>query len=310
VRGGAGFYSGVTLEGVENYTAFAKSPVTGWSGHVAVERSAIDNPRSWANAGVAAAVLAALALAAGLLFYAAYETRRRRVEEHRLLGMQKAEAISRFTGMMAHDFRNILAVIDAGVRLITRHTGEPDTAKKAEAIGTAVEKGKRLINQLLSFVRGDGAAVEQVDLKRCLDEFAELLARSLGDSIALHWSVAEDARDVCVNPDQLELALLNLAINARDAMDGTGEFSIHATRHEDLAEIAVCDSGPGVPAALRERIFDAFYSTKGDGKGTGLGLAQVAGAVRQAGGRVEIRDNPAGGACFAIYLPLANLPAV
>ena len=101
-------------------------------------------------------------------------------------------------------------------------------------------------------------------------------------------------------------ALLNLAINARDAMDGRGTFLIDVTREGDTVAITACDTGPGVPTALRERIFEAFYSTKGDGKGTGLGLAQVAGAARQAGGRVELQDNATGGACFVIYLPRAE----
>jgi two-component system, NtrC family, sensor kinase len=89
-------------------------------------------------------------------------------------------------------------------------------------------------------------------------------------------------------------------------MDGSGTFFVDVTREGDAVAIAACDTGPGVPTALRERIFEAFYSTKGDGKGTGLGLAQVAGAARQAGGRVELKDSPEGGACFVIYLPRAE----
>jgi signal transduction histidine kinase len=308
-QGGAGLYRGVTLEGFQNYTAYATSPLTGWSGHVAIERKDIDSPRTLANASLVLGILAALVLAAGLMFYAAYETRRRRLEETRLIGMQKAEAISRFTGILAHDFRNILSVIDAGVRLILRHTREEETARRAQAIGDAAERGDRLVNQLLSFVRGDGAIVEALDLCKCLKGCEDLLRNSLGDEIAFSWSVDEDARHACANGDQLELALLNLAINARDAIDGPGTFTIAVTRDGDMAAVTACDSGPGVPPHLRGRIFETFYSTKGDGKGTGLGLAQVAGAARQAGGRVELRDNPAGGACFTIYLPLAEAHA-
>ncbi|HSQ94567.1 MAG TPA: HAMP domain-containing sensor histidine kinase [Croceibacterium sp.] len=113
-----------------------------------------------------------------------------------------------------------------------------------------------------------------------------------------HWGDVDGARHALGNADQLELALLNLAINARDAMDGQGKFSIDVTREGDLVAINACDTGPGVPKALRERIFEAFYSTKGDGKGTGLGLVQVAGAARQAGDHVELRDRADGGACF------------
>ena len=136
-----------------------------------------------------------------------------------------------------------------------------------------------------------------------------MLAGSLGSGIAYKWSVADDARHARGNADQIELALLNLAINARDAMDGKGTFTIEVTREGETVAVAACDDGPGVPPALRSRIFDAFYSTKGDGKGTGLGLAQVAGAARQAGGTVELKEAAGGGACFVIYLPAEEPPA-
>jgi signal transduction histidine kinase len=305
-RGGEGFYRGTTYEGFQNVTAYAVSPLTGWSGHIAVGRASIDSPRSLANASVAIAVLAALILATGLLFYAASEMRTRRRQEARLVAMQKAEAISRFTGTIVHDSRNILAAIDAGARMIVRGTKEPRTVELANGISSAVARGNRLTNQLLSFVRGDGAEVSKLDLRKCLEGCDDLIARALGDGIKFRWSVAEDARHAHANADQLELALLNLAINARDAMDGNGTFLIDVTRDGDTVALAACDAGPGVPHALRERIFDAFYSTKGDGKGTGLGLAQVAGAARQAGGRVELKDGTEGGACFVIYLPRAE----
>jgi signal transduction histidine kinase len=302
-EGGEGIYRGVTFEGVANYTAYSTSRLTGWSAHVAIRRAAVDNPRSLANASVAVALLGTLILAAGLLVYAASELRTRRRQDQRLVAMQKAEAISRFTGTAVHDFRNILAVIEACVRLIVRKTEEPHTVERAKSISDAVERGNRLTNQLLSFARGDGAELSQVDLRACLEGCDELIARSLGEGIEFQWNVADNARYVRANADQLELALINLAVNARDAMDGHGKFSVDVTRNGDMAAITACDTGPGVPKELRERIFEAFYSTKGDGKGTGLGLAQVAGAARQAGGRVELLDRNQGGACFVVYLP-------
>ena len=303
--GGDGVYRGVTYEGLVNYTAYSSSPLTGWSGHVAIGRSRLDDPRTLANLSVATAVIAALVLAAGLLFYAAFEARRRRRDEGRLLGMQKAEAISRFTSTAVHDFRNILAVIQSGMRLIERRTSEPGTLELTKAVSEAVERGNRLTNQLLSFVRGSPAEVTRIDLEALLKGSDALIGRSLGGGIAYSWSVAEDARHARGNADQLELALLNLAVNARDAMDGAGTFAVEVGRDGDTVAITASDSGQGVPKALRERIFEAFYSTKGDGGGTGLGLAQVAGAARQAGGRVELADRDRG-ACFVIYLPRAE----
>ena len=307
--GGEGFYRGRTYEGLENISAYAASPVTGWSGHVALDRSAIDNPRNVANASVTIAVLAALILAAGLIFYAVNEARGRQLEEAGMIAMQKAEAISRFTSTVAHDSRNILAVIGSGIRLILRSTDDPKIVQYADAMNQAAERGSRLINQLLSFARGESAVVGRIELQALLEGCDQLLAGSLGSGIAYKWSVADDARHARGNADQIELALLNLAINARDAMDGKGTFTIEVTREGETVAVAACDDGPGVPPALRSRIFDAFYSTKGDGKGTGLGLAQVAGAARQAGGTVELKEAAGGGACFVIYLPAEEPPA-
>ena len=301
--GGQGIYRGVTFEGLVNYTAYATSPLTGWSGHVAIDRARIDDPRTLANVAVIVAVISALLLAAGLLFYAAVEARRRRRDEGRLLSMQKAEAISRFTSTTVHDFRNILAVIQSGMRLIERRTAEPGTLVLTRAVTQAVERGNRLTNQLLSFVRASPAEVTRVDLEALLKGCDELIGRSLGGGIAYRWTVADDARFARANADQLELALLNLAVNARDAMDGAGTFSIEVMREDEEVCVCACDTGPGVPKPLRGQIFDAFYSTKSDGGGTGLGLAQVAGAARQAGGSVELRDRSEGGACFVIHLP-------
>ncbi|OYW45297.1 MAG: hypothetical protein B7Z08_03635 [Sphingomonadales bacterium 32-68-7] len=308
-KGGEGIYQGVTLEGVANYTAYASSADSGWSAHVAVGAEQIDDPRWWSTASIATAAIAALALAGGLLLYAAFEMRARRAEQQRMLEMQKAEAISRFTSTVVHDFRNILAVIQAGTRLILRHAAGREIEGHARAMQDAVERGNRLINQLLSFVRGDGAEVGPIDLAKLLGGADELIARSLGDGIEFKWTVADNARYAIGNADQVELALLNLAVNARDAMEGEGRFTLHTQTGADGVEIVACDSGPGVPPQLRERIFEAFYSTKPEGKGTGLGLAQVAGAARQAGGSARLGESPLGGACIVMVLPRGEAPA-
>lgn len=308
-EGGEGFYESISLEGRNLYTAHSTSPLTGWSAHVAVRAEAIQGFRQRSTMAVMAAIVASVLLAAGLILFAGTEMRRRAREQERLLEMQKAEAISRFTGTVVHDFRNILAVIDAGTRLILRESAGRGIESHAKAMQDAVERGNRLINQLLSFVRGETAEVGTIDLKKLITGADELIARSLGDGVTFSWNVAEAARYVRGNADQLELALLNLAINARDAMDGEGVFAIDAELRNDVVAIVASDTGPGVPAELRERIFEAFYSTKPEGKGTGLGLAQVAGAARQAGGQVVLDAAPSGGARIAILLPRAEAPA-
>jgi signal transduction histidine kinase len=189
-RGGEDFYRGVTYEGLRNYTAYALSPQTGWSAHEAVDRSALDSPRTWSNAATATGILAALALAAGLSLYGIYEMRVRRREERRFLEMQKAEAIGQFTGTVVHDFRNIIAVVEAGLNLIARQRTKAQTEKTISEVRDTLARGERLTNQLLSFVRGDEAEIRTVDLKALLEGSDELLRRSLGDEIDFTWRVA------------------------------------------------------------------------------------------------------------------------
>ncbi len=307
-KAGDGVYHGTTLEGFETYSAYSTSPESGWSAHIAIGSSPIDSPRIWGNAAYGLAILAALVLAAGLIFYAAYEMRRRRGDEVRFLEMQKAEAVSQFTGTVVHDFRNILAVVDAGLNLIGRQRTKAQMEQTIKEVRDTLGRGERLTNQLLSFVRGDAAEIRTIDLEQLLEGSEELLRRSLGDEIAFSWKVAADARYARANADQLELALLNLAINARDALAGPGRFAIATEKDRDRVVIAVSDNGPGIPPHRREDVFELYVSTKPAGKGTGLGLAQVAGAMRQAEGRVRVTDAPGGGACFLLSLKAGTGP--
>jgi signal transduction histidine kinase len=305
-RGGEGFYRGRTYEGLENYTAYSASPETGWSSHVAVDRSLIEGPRARARAALTAALAAGLALATILLLFAAYDSRSLRRHRRRMAALQKSEAIGQFTSIVVHDFRNLLAVTLSGLAQISRRTTDPEIERIADAVRDAIQRGNKLVNQLLDFVRGDVIEVREVDLEATLAGMDQLLRSSLGDGIRLDWTIEPEARLVQANPDQLELAMLNLARNASEAMDGRGEFLIFAERDNGLVRIDVCDSGPGVPPELRSRVLAPFYTTKGSEVGTGLGLAQVAGAVQQAGGRIEIDDRPEGGARFKLFLKPAG----
>jgi signal transduction histidine kinase len=304
-KGGDGLYQGRTYEGLENFSGYTTSSLTGWSTHVAVDRSRIDGPRARATAAVATALAAALVLAVVLLIYAANDARVRKRDEKIMLELQKTEAVGQFTSIVVHDFRNLLAVTLSGLSQISRRTTDPDIERIAQAVRDAIARGNKLVNQLLHFARHDVLEVREVDLDQLLGGMDELLRTSLGDGVRLEWSIAEDARKVVANSDQLELALLNLAANARDAMEGKGELLIESCRDDRFIRLDVCDSGPGVPPHLRTRVFDAFFTTK-DRTGTGLGLAQVAGAVQLAGGWIEIDNRPEGGARFKLYLKPAG----
>lgn len=303
-QGGEGLYEGRTFEGFENYSAYSTSRLTGWSSHVAIARNWIDGPQLRSAWAVVVALMAALLLAMALLIYAAHDARLRRLEQEKFLKLQKSEVIAQFTSIVVHDMRNLLAASAAGLTLIEKHTAEDRTRENVDRVRDVVRRGEKLINRLLSFARRGSDEIEQVDLVQALGDTEELLKQILGPEISFAWSIAPEARYVRANGDQLELALINLAKNARDAMEGKGAFSINAEKVGRMVQLLVDDDGPGVPPEIVDHAFDAFVTTKVRGAGTGLGLAQVAGTVRQAGGHISVETSPAGGARFRILLPI------
>lgn len=302
-RGGSGLYKGRTYEGLENYTAYVTSEVSGWSAHVAMNRKLIDAPRFWLFIVVVGGALATLLAAGGVITYGLIDMAARRRSEEQMLRLQKSEAIGQFASGVAHDFNNLLTVVIANLDRIRAADAGADVTRRASMALQAAQRGARLSNQLLSFAREGGAELEDVDVAVLLDDVSELLRQSIGGGVALTIDVAPAVGKVRANRDQLELALLNLSINARDAMDGQGHLNIVARRVLDRIEIDVTDSGLGVPPESRDRLFEPFFTTKAAGQGTGLGLAQVAGAVAQAGGGVRLDDTAGPGARFVIDLP-------
>jgi signal transduction histidine kinase len=303
-RGGRGTYRGRTHEGLENYSAYAVSESTGWSAHVAVDARLFDEPSSRANAVVLGGATIALVAGSALFALAVRDLANRRRETKRMVDMQRTEAMSHFTATIVHDFRNIVSAIESGMNLIARRTADEEIRSHVEMIRQSVQRGTRLANQLLSFTSPTEPALEPVDLADLLQEADYLLRRAVGPDVKL---VVEEPSECChalANRDQLELALLNLAINARDAMQGSGLLRIATEVGQHEVVLKVSDTGPGIPPAQRAAVFDPFHTTKSSG--TGLGLAQVAGAVHNAGGRVQVEDAEGGGACFVLTLPRAN----
>lgn len=307
LRGGQGLYAGRTYEGLVNYTAYATSPWTGWSTHVAIDRRLIDGPRSRSAGSMLIGAIVTLALASALIGYALYDLATRRREEERLLQMQKAEAISQFTNMIVHDFRNLLAVMQSGLNQIAAHTQEAETQKLAALTRGVVDRGARLTKQLLNFARDNGGEIGAVDIAALLGEMEDLLNKCVGGAVELKLLVDPDVGWALVNRDQFELALVNLAVNARDAMgEKGGEFSIRARRADGAVELRITDTGPGVLPEVRDSLFEPMVTTKPPDKGSGLGLAQVAGAVRGAGGAIELDTRSDQGAAFVLRLRIAE----
>ncbi len=305
-KGGTGVYRGRTYEGLENYSAYFTSVSSDWSAHVAVSNKLIDTPRFWLFIVLVGGALATLLAGGGVITYGLIDMAARRRTEEQMLRLQKGEAIGRFSSGVAHDFNNLLTVVIGNLERIRSADVAADVKRRAGMALEAAQRGARLSNQLLSFAREGGADKEAVDVAALLNDVSELLRQSVGDGVTLTIAAAADAGTAVANRDQLELALLNLAINARDAMAGQGALDVSARRAGGMVEIAVTDTGTGIPAALRERLFEPFFTTKPAGQGTGLGLAQVAGAAAQAGGSVRVEDREGTGARFIISLPSAS----
>jgi len=226
---------------------------------------------------------------------------------------QKMEAVGQLAGGIAHDFNNLLMAISGGVSLLSR--GNPALRDKVlEEIQNAVDRGAALTRQLLAFARRETMRPEAVDVSGRFAAMDELLRRSLGPTIRLELRLPPDLSPILVDPGQFELAILNLAINARDAMPDGGALTIvtengPSGKDGAFVRISVHDTGVGMTPAVMARAFEPFYSTKGPGRGTGLGLSQVHGFAEQSGGSVTIESAPGKGTTVVLTLPRAETAA-
>lgn len=230
-----------------------------------------------------------------------------------LVQSQKMEALGQLTGGIAHDFNNLLNVIMVNAELIARVSGDERIRGMAATVKRATERGAKLTGQLLTFSRNSNLDLKAVDVVALLQGMRDIITVSLGSSIRYTNEIEGEEMWTEADANQLELAILNLAINARDAMPGGGQLSIRVKQRtapdETLADgryvvLEVIDSGSGVPADVVSRVFDPFFTTKPIGKGTGLGLSQVYGIARQAGGTARLFSEEGAGTTVEIWLPL------
>ena len=277
-----------------------------------------DGSRFWANA-----VIDAVHDDRGVLIGFAKVTRdmtARRAIDEQLRQSQKMEAVGQLTNGVAHDFNNLLATIIPNLELAQFHIKEERVGKYLEEAIRAAERGAQLTNQLLAFSRPQELITEPVDVNQVVSEACEMLPRTIGPTIEIETVLDADAWWAMTEPAQLELAILNLAINARDAMSAGGKLTIgtnntaHGYRSRlptidpgDYVAISVADTGTGMSEEVRARAFEPFFTTKGTGKGTGLGLSMVYGFAKQTGGTITIDSELGQGATFRIYLPRAPL---
>lgn len=234
---------------------------------------------------------------------------------------RKMETIGQLTGGIAHDFNNLLTPIMASLELIRRRLDDDRSRSLIDGALQAADRARILVGRLLTFARRQTLKPQAVALRTLVEDMRDLLERSLGPMIDVALDIPERLPAVTVDPHQLELAILNLAVNARDAMNGRGGLVISATR-DDLAEgqvsgvpagqyvsLSVEDNGSGMSADVLGRCLEPFFSTKGVGKGTGLGLSMVQGLAAQSGGGIGIDSTPGNGTRVTIWLPLSHTRA-
>jgi signal transduction histidine kinase/DNA-binding response OmpR family regulator len=229
----------------------------------------------------------------------------RRALEEALGHARKMEVVGQLTGGVAHDFNNLLTVVLGNVDLIQRRCGSDfPYVRQVTAIRQATERGAALTRQLLAFSRRQRLDPAAVDLNDLVRDFSPLLRQAIGDGVSLRFDPAQEPAFVNIDPAQLESALLNLAVNARDAMGGTGGLTIGIQADPAAGHrLVVRDTGPGMAPDVASRVFEPFFTTKDVGKGSGLGLAQVYGFVSQSGGQVTLSTTLGEGAAFEITLP-------
>ncbi len=242
--------------------------------------------------------------------------------EEQLRQAQKMEAVGQLTGGVAHDFNNLLTIIRSGTDLLRRpNLPEERRRRYVDAISDTVDRAARLTGQLLAFARRQALKPEVFDAGERLQSVADMLKTVVGSRVRVGIERAPGPWYVKADVSQFETALVNMAVNARDAMNGEGSLTValatidrlpairgHAGGPGSFVAISVTDSGTGIPPDKIEHIFEPFFTTKEVGKGTGLGLSQVYGFTKQSGGDIDVVSEPGKGACFTIYLPSVDPP--
>jgi len=245
----------------------------------------------------------------------------RRMAEAKLAQSQKMETVGKLTGGVAHDFNNLLQVVSGNLQLLAKDiAGNARAEKRVSNAMAGVARGSKLASQLLAFGRRQALEPKVINISRFVRGMDDMLRRAIGEAIEVETVVAGGLWNTFIDPAQVENALLNLAINARDAMDGRGKLTIelgnahlddtYALSHDEVTPgqyvmLAVSDTGSGMSPDIIEKVFEPFFSTKAEGKGSGLGLSMVYGFVKQSGGHVKIYSEVGEGTTIKLYLPRA-----
>jgi PAS domain S-box-containing protein len=239
--------------------------------------------------------------------------------EAQLRQAQKMDAVGKLTGGIAHDFNNLLQVVGGNLQLLKKDIPQEERAqRRLEHALEATSRGSTLVNQLLAYARRQPLAPRVINLGRLVRGIDDMLRRALGEAVEIETVITGGLWNTQVDPMQVETAILNLAVNARDAMHGRGKLTIEAgnarlddaycVQHVDVIAgqyvmLAVSDTGCGMTPDIVERVFEPFFTTKNEGEGTGLGLSMVHGFVKQSGGHIKVYSEVGHGTTVRIYLP-------
>jgi two-component system NtrC family sensor kinase len=313
----------VSLRRLEPYSVYVAASIdraallAQWQSRVAV-LAAATFPAGLALAYVASVALRRASRELNAVRRLQEESEQRRRAEEALRHSQKLEALGQLTGGVAHDFNNLLMVVNTNAYLMGQLYPAVKDSKPLGAINRAVTAGTKLTRQLLAFSRRQALRPEAVLLQDSLPALSDLFRTTLGGAVQLSLELNADTHPLLVDPAELELALLNLVINARDAMPSGGQLIISSRNLSDaelvaegsslsgaVVELVVTDTGSGIPEAIRDRIFEPFFSTKAPGEGTGLGLSQVHGFCVQAKGEVRVSSNHGEGTSVLMRLPVS-----
>lgn len=247
-----------------------------------------------------------------------------RLLESRLIHAQKMDAIGQLTGGVAHDFNNLLSAVIGGIHLLERRVDFQEREQRIiDQMRHAAEQGAELVRRMMAFARKQDLNPTSVATSSLCKSVAGLVEHTLGGTITVDWHCPDEARNIYADKSQLELALVNLILNARDAMPNGGKVNIAMDNFElgvddpesglnagQYIRISVSDRGQGIPDDLMSRVTEPFFTTKEAGKGTGLGLSMVAGFVQQSNGLLKIDSRPGGGTQIDLFLPATEQPAV
>jgi PAS domain S-box-containing protein len=258
-----------------------------------------------------------------LYFFASQlDVTRRRESEKSYLQAQKMEAVGQLTAGLAHDFNNLLQVVNGNLELAAARVEDERVMRYLNSARGAAERGAKLTGQLLAFARKTRLDPRPTDVSACLTSFVDVMESSLGKQVEVHLSLRRGLPKAVIDPEQFEMAVLNIAINARDAMpDGglvelatrkihlNGDAAARGLAPGDYVVVEVKDEGEGMPAHVIDHATEPFFTTKGTGKGTGLGLAMASGFVQQSRGRLEIESEVGVGTTIRMLFPVASAEA-